>query len=181
MNDLSIRTKRPFLDDLSRFKMNPKSPYSRTKNAPRGLPASAFSGGNGSSDRGNRVGGGVGCINYLGPSASSVIQMLRLLHAITDAFAEGFTSLRQVAEHLEKLSFQGNVPDDLPYSKSALSRCCDEAEVYFGAHFEKEGRAVLFVREGAGRSISGLTDLGVDAFALTQDFLVCYGIVRNAE
>jgi hypothetical protein len=125
--------------------------------------------------------GAASTIDYLGPEPLRIIQMLCVFEKIAGAFAEGFTSLRQIGTHLKAMSFRGEYRNRLPYGKRSLSQCCTDAEIYFGRGFELGAKAELFVRAGAVESVIDLTDTGVAAWALTRDFLVAYGVIRKDQ
>jgi len=125
------------------------------------------------------VAGGFDDIDFLGPDPGRTLAMFVLFYWMGRIFAEGARSLREINRALESRSFIGKLPEGIPYGTASLSRCGTEVEEYFGRHFGFGGKAALFARRERGCAITGLTCLGVDAWALVHDFLVRFGVVGD--
>ncbi|MBX9653856.1 hypothetical protein K2Y11_09605 [bacterium] len=116
-------------------------------------------------------------IETLGPSPERELRMLRMFHEVGREFLAGATSLREIARVLEDRDLRGDHPDSLPYTLASVSRECRYARESFGKRFQLEGDVDLFVSQGHGFAISGLSELGVVAWEMTRDFLVRQQII----
>lgn len=90
----------------------------------------------------------------------SAFSLFRLFVEIGRCYEDGCRSCRQISQRLCALDEAGNLDAGLSPSLSSVSRSCNFAEELFGECWNLEGRACLFVREGEGKSFSGLTEWG---------------------
>lgn len=90
----------------------------------------------------------------------SAFRLFRLFVEIGRCYEDGYRSCRQISQRLCALDEAGKLEAGLSPSLSSVSRSCNFAEEIFSECWNLEGRACLFVREGEGKSFSGLTEWG---------------------
>ncbi|MBX9653774.1 hypothetical protein K2Y11_09180 [bacterium] len=100
-----------------------------------------------------------------------------MFHEVGRAFQDGARSLREIAKLLETRDIEGTHPGSVPSTLASISRECAYAKKSFGKRFQLQGDAPLFVSRGRGYSISGMSDLGMRAWRMTREFLICQNII----
>jgi len=119
-------------------------------------------------------------IQYLGSNATGIIRAMRLYYEAGRAFSEGCHSLRDVGKRLEALQIQGVYANDLPYSVASVQRACVRMEEFFQRHFDLTKRPKLLKRTGDGMPFAGFTELGWDAWRLTEAYLLLLGVLETS-
>ncbi|HEY4311056.1 MAG TPA: hypothetical protein VGN12_16515 [Pirellulales bacterium] len=116
-------------------------------------------------------------VESLGPEAWRYIKVLILYHEVGVAFKNGARSLADVVGMLTTRNLSGTDRLMLPCSPSSITRQCKVAKHFFGALFGCSGPAPLFLDNGQGNAIQGLSDMGMRAWSMTHTYLVAAGIV----
>jgi len=100
------------------------------------------------------------------------VPLLVMFYEIGKEFQEGAQSLRNISKIFEARDLSGDNPNDIPCSTATVSRASGKAERCFRAMLNLGDDAPLFIRDGHSPRVSGLTELGVHVWRLTEKFLV---------
>jgi hypothetical protein len=178
----SLANKAVALSSVSAAKANgPRIAGTRAPNPPTGLGHSRVDLNALNRHRGDDEDRHGGSLAYLGPNSIQNIHMFLGFHIVGHGFSEGAKSLREISSALDESMRRGKDLDGFPTSARALSESCRVAESFFRRHFNSSSGNPLLLFETAGQVITGLTDLGVAAWALVHDYLVYGGLIREDD
>jgi hypothetical protein len=120
-------------------------------------------------------------IEFLGQDFVANLPLLLIFFEIGKEFQSGASSIRKVSSALEARSFAGTLRDKIPPSCAAVSRSCKEIRIYFANKLNLSGEAPLFDYLGRGWSVSGLTELGQEAWEWVRVNLLALKIIAETS
>jgi hypothetical protein len=120
-------------------------------------------------------------MEFLVPAWEQHVDSYRVFYQVGKEFERGATSLRAVSKALEARERAGTLPCGIPLSTASLSRECAKVRLLIAARLDLGYEAPLCMKNGVGREMSGLTDLGWRAWDWIRHSLIRHRLLLESD